>query len=147
VIDADVDVRDRLPDRAERGLDIVEVLVGIALNVLLYFIGAAIGLGYATGKLSLGELWILAGLGGPMAVCYVIGRVRGDADQQVAALVTAGEFVVYVVFGVAIAVLSSPADQFVSWVGVVLAGLLYVRYGWLTTRLGFEEDVGEEVAA
>jgi len=144
-----LDVRDRLPDRVERGLDIAETLVGVVLNIVLFFIGAAVSYGYATGELPLSTaMWLVATFIGVMAVFYVVGRIRGDDDQQVAALVTAGEFLVYGAFGVGIALLPSPANQFVSWVGVALAGLVYIRYDWLTVRLGFEaaeEDV--EVAA
>ncbi|NEU56753.1 hypothetical protein [Halorussus sp. MSC15.2] len=143
----DLDVRDRLPERADRALDVAEVVVGVVLNVALYLLGAATTFGYATGELSLSAAtWISVGFVGIMTVFYVAGRIRGDDEQEAAALVTGGEFLVYGAVGVGIALLPSPASEVLWWAGVVLAGLFYVRYEWVTARLGFE-GTGEEVAA
>jgi O-antigen/teichoic acid export membrane protein len=143
----DLGVRERIPDCVERALEIGLKLVGVGLNVLLFLLGAAVTYGYATGDLSLSVTMALyAAFVGVMAVFYVTGRMRGDEEQRVAALVTAGEFAVYGGFGVGIALLPSPVNQLVAWIGIVLAALVVVHYEWLTTRLGFEK-VGEEVVA
>ncbi|MFC4449828.1 hypothetical protein [Halorussus aquaticus] len=143
----DLDVRDRLPDRADRALDVAETVVAVVLHTAMFVIAAAMSFGVVTGKSSVADAAVLAGAicGGP-AVFYVVGWVRDDTEQKVAALVTAGEFVLYMALGVGVATAPSPGDAVFFYGGVVLAVLSYLKYDWLTARLGFE-GTGEEVAA
>lgn len=147
MIDVDLDVRDRLPDRVERGLDIVETVASVALTVTLFIIAVATSYGIVTGIASVSDaaalILVLCGI---PAVLYIAGRLRGDAEQKATAAVTAGEIVVYAALGVGIAVAPSPVDTAFFYFGVGLAVLIALKYEWVTTRLGFE-NLDEEVAA
>jgi len=149
----DLNVRGRLPDRYRPAFNtaatIVETVVGVLLNAVLFVIMAAVPFGVLTGDLSVSSAATVYGVMiGSMLLTYaVVGFLDGDLEPAAFVWLFI-QIAAFSSFGVGIAVLPEVGAAILYVGGLTLAVLSYVRAEWFMARLGFEStDSDREVAA